>query len=130
MRFVGSCGSSSASLSRTTDSGHFGRKQEAHRHAETGIRVMPTPWHRLRVSVVTNAAWGNAKDCTWIEDNSDDWREERETSRIRHHVAPRRTAFHPGAAPGGPDLHEIAGKLWPKAVHQHQRRWQHGKFLS
>ncbi|OLQ01053.1 hypothetical protein AK812_SmicGene16199 [Symbiodinium microadriaticum] len=83
--------------------------EEAHRYAQVGIKVMPIPWHRLRVSVVTDAAWGNAKDGVWIEDDPDDWWEEQETSWVRHHVAPRRTAFHPGAAPGGPDLHGISG---------------------
>ena len=83
--------------------------EEAHRYADSGIRVMPIPWQRLRVSVVTDAAWGNAKDCVWLEDSSEDWWEETATAWIRHHVAPRRTTFHPGAAPRGPDLHEIAG---------------------
>ena len=30
---------------------------------------MPIQWDRLRVSVVTDAAWGNAKGCIWVEDN-------------------------------------------------------------
>ena len=84
--------------------------EEAHKFSSTGIRVMPIPWHRLRVSVVTDAAWGNAKDCVWIEDNESDWWEETEDAWIRHHTAPRRTAFHPGAAPDGPDLHQITGQ--------------------
>ena len=84
--------------------------EEAHKFSSTGIRVMPIPWHRLRVSVVTDAAWGNAKDCVWIEDNESDWWEETEDAWIRHHTAPRRTAFHPGAAPDGRDLHQITGQ--------------------
>ena len=67
--------------------------EAAHKFSSTGIRVMPIPWHRLRVSVVTDAAWGNAKDCVWIEDNESDWWEETEDAWIRHHTAPRRTAF-------------------------------------
>ncbi|CAE7336134.1 unnamed protein product, partial [Symbiodinium sp. CCMP2456] len=83
--------------------------EEAHKYATTGIKVMPIPWERLRVSVVTDAAWGNAKDCVWIEDNESDWWEETSESWVRHHAAPRRTAFHPGAAPDGPDLHQLTG---------------------
>ena len=84
--------------------------EEAHRHSDTGIRVMPIPWHRLRVSVVTDAAWRNAKDCIWLEDNEDDRWEEDDKTWTRLHVGPRRTAFHPGAAPDGPDLHTISGE--------------------
>ena len=78
---------------------------EAIKNADLGIRVMPIPWDQLRVSVVTDASWGNSKDKLWLEDSSDDYWEETETEWIRHHVSPRRTTFHPGASPQGPDLH-------------------------
>ncbi|CAE7803733.1 unnamed protein product [Symbiodinium sp. KB8] len=45
----------------------------------------------LRVSVVTDAAWGNAKEKPWIEDSPDDYWEEQAD----------------GAAPAGPDLHDL-----------------------
>ena len=78
---------------------------EAIKNADLGIRVMPIPWDQLRVSVVTDASWGNSKDKLWLEDSSDDYWEEIEAEWIRHHVSPRRTTFHPGASPQGPDLH-------------------------
>ena len=81
--------------------------EEAIKYKHLGIRVMPVPWERLRVSVVTDAAWGNAKDKLWLEDSPEDFWEETETCWIRHHKAPRRTTFHPGAAEGGPDLHNL-----------------------
>ena len=90
--------------------------EEAVKHKELGIKVMPIPWKNLRVSVVTDAAWGNTKEFIWIEDHPDDVWEEHPDRWIRYHNHPRRTSFHPGAAPGGPDLHELqAGrvtKLW------------------
>ena len=81
--------------------------EEAIKYKQLGIRVMPIPWSRLRVSVVTDASWGNAKDGLWLEDAPEDSWEETEDCWIRHHRAPRRTTFHPGASEGGPDLHEI-----------------------
>ena len=84
--------------------------EEARKYAHIGIRVMPIPLSSLRVSVVTDAAWGNTKDQAWIEDSPDDYWEEQPTCWVRHHVQPRRTTFHPGAAQGGPDLHAISNK--------------------
>ncbi|CAE7370323.1 unnamed protein product [Symbiodinium necroappetens] len=81
--------------------------EEARKHSDLGIRVMPIPIEDLRVSVVTDAAWGNAKEQPWIEDSPDDYWEEQVDGWIRHHVQPRRTTFHPGAAPAGPDLHDL-----------------------
>ena len=81
--------------------------EEAIQHAQLGIKVMPIPWQDLRVSVVTDAAWGNSKDQIWIETSEEDFWEETPTEWIRHHRMPRRTTFHPGAAQGGPDLHDI-----------------------
>eukprot|EP00439_Symbiodinium_sp_Y106_P005857 s5960_g1.t1 len=80
---------------------------EAVKHASLGILVMPIPWKDLRISAVTDAAWGNAKDVPWLEDHPDDYWEETNTEWRRHHLHPRRTTFHPGAAKGGPDLHDI-----------------------
>ena len=82
--------------------------EEALKYKELGVRVMPIPWERLRVSVVTDAAWGNAKDGLWIEDSEEDYWQETSDHWIRHHSQDRRTSFHPGAAQGGPDLHQLA----------------------
>ena len=68
---------------------------------------MPIPWRDLRVSVVSDAAWGNAKEAIWIENSEEDEWEETATHWIRHHRTERRTTFHPGASPGGPDLHDL-----------------------
>ena len=81
--------------------------EEAAKFKTLGIKVMPIPWNQLRVSVVTDAAWGNARDSAWVEDHPDDSWEELEDRWIRRHRQPRRTSFHPGAAPGGPDLHGL-----------------------
>ena len=83
---------------------------EARKFAHLGIRVMPIPWQDLRISVVTDAAWGNAKETPWIEDSPEDYWQELPDRWIRHHVQSRRTTFHPGAAPDGPDLHEIESR--------------------
>ena len=82
--------------------------EEAMQHSSLGIRVMPIDWRDLRVSVVTDAAWGNSKEKLWIENPEEDFWEETEKEWIRYHKAPRRTSFHPGAAQGGPDLHQIS----------------------
>ncbi|CAE7259161.1 RE1, partial [Symbiodinium sp. CCMP2456] len=81
--------------------------EEAAKHKDITVRVMPIPWQDLRVSVVSDAAWGNAKEALWIEASSEDFWEETETQWIRHHQGERRTTFHPGAAPDGPDLHSL-----------------------
>ena len=81
--------------------------EEARKYSDLGIRVMPIPVEDLRVSVVTDAAWGNAREQPWIEDNAEDYWEEQGDCWIRHHVHPRRTTFHPGAASHGPDLHDL-----------------------
>ena len=82
---------------------------EALSHKELGIRLMPIPLHRLRAGVVTDASWGNSKEFgTYLEPSSqEDWWEETATTWIRHHGADRTVAFHPAAAPGGPDLHDL-----------------------
>ena len=59
------------------------------------------------MSVVTDAAWGNAKERTWLEDSAEGQWEETPEAWIRHHRGLRRTSFHPGAARGGPDLHDL-----------------------
>ncbi|CAE7350468.1 RE1 [Symbiodinium sp. CCMP2456] len=81
--------------------------EEAAKHKDIAIKVMPIPWRDLRVSVVSDAAWGNAKDALWIENSTEDFWEETDTKWIRHHQGERRTTFHPGAAPDGPDLHAL-----------------------
>ena len=80
---------------------------EAQQHSQLGLKIMPIPWRDLRVSVVTDAAWGNARESAWLEDHPDDHWEETETAWIRHHVQPRRTSYHPAASPDGPDPHHV-----------------------
>ncbi len=70
---------------------------------------MPIPLERLHAGVVTDASWGNAKEFgTYLEStDSPDYWEEHSDRWIRHHLQPRLTAFHPAAAPSGPDLHDL-----------------------
>jgi hypothetical protein len=79
---------------------------ELKKNPELGIKARPIPMDRLRVGVITDASWGNS-GTEYLEDTKQDFWEETQTSWIRHHVLPRRLLFHPGAAPGGPDLHSI-----------------------
>ena len=74
-----------------------------------GIKVMPIPLERLHAGVVTDASWGNAKEFgTYLEStDSPDYWEEQSDRWIRRHLQPRLTAFHPAAAPSGPDLHDL-----------------------
>ena len=58
---------------------------EAHKYSGLGIRVQPIPWQDLRISVVTDAAWGNAKESVWLEDSMEDSWEELEDRWVRHH---------------------------------------------
>jgi hypothetical protein len=75
---------------------------------EQYIKIRSIPLERLRLGVATDAAWGNAKEAgDFLERNSKDTWEETSTQWIRHHVVSRRILFHPGAAPGGPDLHDL-----------------------
>ena len=83
--------------------------EELKKKPTLGIRVQPIPFEGLRVGVITDASWGNSGDIHLEESKKDYW-EETTTSWIRHHVLPRRLLFHPGAAPGGPDLHTISRK--------------------
>ena len=74
-----------------------------------GIRIQPIPLEHLRVGVVTDASWGNTEnEKQYLEDNEHDYWEESATGWTRYHILPRRLRFHPAAAPGGPDLHEIS----------------------
>ena len=75
-------------------------------HPESGIRIMPIKPSNLRVGVATDASRANARDKGDLENNKDNW-EEKGYFWIRHHVASRRVPFHPGAAAGGPDLHDL-----------------------
>ena len=76
---------------------------------ESGIKVMPIPMTtRLRAGVITDASWGNAREFgIYLEEGTVDWWEETPTQWIRHHYGARMTAFHPAAAPHGPDMHQI-----------------------
>ena len=83
--------------------------QEAIQYKHLGIKVQPIPLSALRVGVVTDASWGNARDSgNGIEDpiKSDFW-EETPTSWVRHHVQPRKSYFHPDFTTNGPSLHDI-----------------------
>ena len=80
---------------------------EAQKEPKMGIKIMPIPIENLRVGVATDASWANAKDKTFLEDNKEDHWEETKSEWIRHHKTPRKTLFHPGVAPDGPDIHQI-----------------------
>lgn len=83
--------------------------KEALDYKHLGIRAMPIPLERLHAGVITDASWGNAKEFgTYLEsaDSADYW-EELSDRWVRHHLQPRMTAFHPAAAPYGPDLHDL-----------------------
>eukprot|EP00435_Cladocopium_sp_Y103_P029748 s1932_g7.t1 len=79
---------------------------EAKRYPNSGIKIMPIDPENLRVGVATDASWANARNKDYLENDSKDFWEETDTHWIRHHVAPRRTLFHPGTAEG-PDLHRL-----------------------
>ena len=68
---------------------------------------MPIEPQHLRVGVVSDASWGNAKEGIVMEDDDEDFWEETKDKWIRHHLRPRRVLFHPGASLGGPDLHDL-----------------------
>ena len=72
-----------------------------------GIRISPIEPAKLRVSVVTDASWGNSNEATSSEDNSKDYWVETKDHWVRHHVQPRRTLFHPGMTQQGPDIHHL-----------------------
>ncbi|CAE7770550.1 RE2 [Symbiodinium sp. CCMP2456] len=72
-----------------------------------GIKISPIPLERLRVSVVTDAAWGNATSNESPEGSTGDYWVETPTQWVRYHKKARRSLFHPGMAPGGPDLHQL-----------------------
>ena len=80
---------------------------EAYKHAESGIRVSAIPIDDLRVGVISDASWGNAKGEKVLETSSNDWWEESSTTWTRHHIDPRSTLFHPAASWDGPDLHDL-----------------------
>jgi hypothetical protein len=96
------------------------------------IKIRHIPLDRLRLGVATDAAWGNAKDAgEHLEKNSKDTWEETDTQWIRHHVVPRRILFHPGAAPDGPDLHEISPSRRTTSSGRDERdEWNHGKSFK
>lgn len=80
--------------------------QEAKKNVRSGIRLMPISPQFLRIGVVTDASWANAKDHRQLETSAKDEWEERDGYWVRHHKAERRTLFHPGAT-DGPDLHSL-----------------------
>lgn len=82
---------------------------ELQQDSKLGIRIQPIPLQNLRVGCITDASWGNASEPGhFLESNEKDFWEETKTHWIRHHVQPRKLLFHPGAAPEGPDLHQIS----------------------
>ena len=80
---------------------------EAREFASSGVRIMPIPLEHLRVGVISDASWGNARQADWPEDSTDDIWEETPTEWRRVHRGQRNIAFHPGSASSGPDLHSI-----------------------
>ena len=79
---------------------------EAQKTPESGIRIMPIDPQNLRVGVATDASWANSAEKDQLEDDPRDCWEETESHWIRHHEAPRKILFHPGATTG-PDLHDL-----------------------
>ena len=79
---------------------------EAQKTPESGIRIMPILPENLRVGVATDASWANSPEKDQLEDDRRDYWEETTSHWIRHHQAPRRLLFHPGANQG-PDLHDL-----------------------
>ena len=80
---------------------------EAKKFQDSGIRVMPIAPENLRVGIITDASWGNAKGQKNLEENSKDTWKETEKHWIRIHNSARKTLFHPAGVPDGPDLHDI-----------------------
>lgn len=78
---------------------------DAKKFSQGGIRFMPISPQNLRVGVISDASWGNAKQDSALEEGSPDYWEETPSHWIRHHLQPRRVLFHPGATLDGPDLH-------------------------
>ena len=60
--------STSTSYAKTTGQG-LGRG-EARRHADSGSRVMPIKPKNLRVGIITDASWGNAKQQRFLEEST------------------------------------------------------------
>ena len=92
------------------------------------IRISPIDPEKLRVSAVTDASWGNAKEPRDSEDQGTDYWVENPTSWIRHHVTPRRTLFHPGMSESGPDLHQLKPGRHTRmnrdgSVEEHDDQW-------
>ena len=82
--------------------------KEATAEIDTGITIMPIEFQKVRIGSASDASWGNSP-CPELEEQSKDFWEERGDLWIRHHVQPRHLLFHPGAATGGPQLHELEG---------------------
>ena len=80
--------------------------KEAMEETETGIILTPIPMKEIRIGSASDASWGNSP-CQELEGKSEDFWEEKDDLWIRHHVQARHVLFHPGAAYGGPQLHEI-----------------------
>ena len=75
-----------------------------------GVKIMPIPIDKLRVSVVTDASWGNAQEPQAKENPDSDYWVETSHHWIRHHCRPRRSLYHPGMSDHGPDLHQLSGE--------------------
>ena len=80
--------------------------KEAMEEVETGIVLRPIPMKDIRIGSASDASCGNSP-CQELEGKSEDFWEEKDELWIRHHVQARHILFHPGAAYGGPQLHEI-----------------------
>ncbi len=83
---------------------------DAKKFSQSGVRFMPIQPQHLRVGVISDASWGNAKEEHAIEEDSRDYWEETPQHWIRNHVQPRQTLFHPGSTIDGPDIHHLKEK--------------------
>ena len=72
-------------------------KKEARKHADSGIKVMPIAPEKLRIGIISDASWGNAKSQKQLEGNAKDYWEETSDCWIRYKTSlgAERTLFHP-----------------------------------
>eukprot|EP00435_Cladocopium_sp_Y103_P059841 s325_g21.t1 len=99
--------------------------REALKTPEVGIRIQPIPFERLRIGTVTDASWRNVKSPESDAPEKDFWLEKADCW-IRVHIQPRRILFHPGSAPGGPDLYEFQNdRVTVYDDNQKEDAWNH-----
>lgn len=79
--------------------------KEAKEFADLGVTLHPIPVEHLRLGTATDASWGNV-ELPGGEVQEDYW-EEQTDHWVRVHRTPRRLTFHPGGAPGGPNMYQL-----------------------